>query len=273
MKSTMTIKFSHGESSFLGYKGIHFDEKETHSLLNKGVKDKLTDSPQRTNLLNHLNTLLQDTGFQSSQSLLTDIQALENPIIDVQNFRIGEALAEVVLEKKFQCRFSWNELRDARNPKANKTGADLVGFIEIDNEILFLFGEVKTSSEQKSPPQVMTNPDGIENQLKDLYDDQQKRRILISYIQNKIGLVNNNAFKNDFDSAIKSYYRQNGGKYLLYGVLVRDTQPNEIDVKQSFDKLKNEILEPIGLKLLAIYLPIPKDKWLNVINGANNESN
>ncbi len=69
---------------------------------------------------------------------MQDIQSLRDETVDVQKFRIGEAMAEVVLQQHFSCRFYWNELRDARNPKGNKTGADLVGFIEIDNEVLFL---------------------------------------------------------------------------------------------------------------------------------------
>ena len=128
-------------------------------------------------------------------------------------------------------------------------------------------------SEQKSPPQVMTNPTGIENQLIDLYRDQNKRIILISYIQNKISLSNNLNFKENFANAIRSYYQSNGSKYLLYGVLVRDTGVNEDDIKQSYDKLKEQVLNPIGLRLLAIYVSIPKNQWLKIINGDENVSN
>jgi len=271
--ANITIKFNYKDSPHRDYKGICFNEDGAKALLSNQVKNKLLDQPQRDELLNYFKTLEQDTGFQKSKTLLIDIQSLQNQKVDVQNFRIGEAVAEVILEENFSCRFYWNELRDARNPKGNKTGADLVGFIEIEGNVLFLFGEVKTSSEQKSPPLVMTNPDGIENQLKDLYIDQQKRRILISYIKSKIGLVDSERFKQDFDNAIKNYYRQNSKNYLLYGVLVRDTNPDENDIKLSYEKLKAEILEPTGLKLLAIYLPISKEKWLTVINGEQNETN
>lgn len=271
--NNMNCTYQHAESNIRGYKGIAFEKNETYELLQNNVKNRLMDCPQRNEMLSILESLEQDTGFKRSEKLLLDIKALYNQNIDVQDFRIGEALAEIVLEETFSCRFYWNELRDARNPKGNKTGADLVGFIEIDNEILFLFGEIKTSSEKKSPPQVMTNPTGIENQLKNLYQDQQKRLILISYIQNKINLVINTNFKQDFDSAIKSYYRQDGTNYLLYGVLVRDTENNENDIKISFDRLNQEILEPIGLKFLAIYLPVSKEQWLSIINGDINESN
>lgn len=257
------------ENNLRGYQGILIDETQAKCLFVDNVKNKLLDKTQRDDLINYLQTLQKDTGFQSSETLLCDIQALQNPEVDVQDFRIGEALAEVVLEDKFKCRFYWNELRDARNPKGNKTGADLVGFIEIDNgEVLFLFGEVKTSSEKQSPPKLMKNPYGLEKQLKDLYSDRNKRQILISYIHNKINLINDNNFKNDFATAIKNYYQRNNSTYMLYGVLVRDTRPDEKDLKQSFDNLNEEIFEKtIGLKLLAIYLPIPKEKWLNIING------
>lgn len=269
----MNMVYQHIDSAFSGYDGVSFEEAEAGDLLSGKVKDVLLDNPQRQEMLSILQTLQQDTGFQQSPTLLQDIQALHDENVDAQIFRVGEALAEVVLQEHFSCRFYWNELRDARNPKGNKTGADLVGFIEIGNEVLFLFGEVKTSSETKSPPQVMTNPKGIEQQLKDLYHDPKKRLILISYIQNKIPLVGNEDFKSDFEKAIRTYYQQNAGKYLLYGVLVRTTEINENDIKPSYEKLKEEILEPIGLKLLAIYVPIAKKAWLNIMNGTGNESN
>ncbi|MDI6699846.1 MAG: hypothetical protein QME48_01240 [bacterium] len=263
----MKVEYEYTDSYVKDFRGVSFVENEFKEIIINEVKNKLLDTSQRENMKSKLEALKSETGFEASETLLLDIQALQNQNVDVQDFRIGEALAEVCLEKQFNCRFYWNELRDTRNPRGNKTGADLVGFIEIEDEILFLFGEVKTSSEQTSPPQVMTNPKGIETQLEDLYKDQNKRLILISYIQNKIGLRNNSDFKQDFNSAIKNYYKQNDGKYLLYGVLVRDTEVNENDIKKSYEKLKDKILDPIGLKLLAIYVSIPKDQWLSIING------
>lgn len=261
----MELNYEYSDTSTRSYRGVSFNEDETLQLLTGKVKDNLLDIPQRSNMLSLLETLKQDTGFEKSETLLQDIHAYQNQSVNVQDFRIGEAFAEVILGEHFSCRFYWNELRDARNPKGNKTGADLVGFIEIENEVLFLFGEVKTSSEKNYPPQVMTNPDGIEKQLKDLYQNCEKRRILISYLQSKIPLNGNSAFQNDFKSAIKNYYKPSG-TYVLYGVLVRDTQPEEDDVKKSYERLKSEILEPCGLNLLAIYIPLKKENWLNIIN-------
>ncbi len=142
----------------------------------------------------------------------------------------------------------------------------MVGFIEIDDQVLFLFGEVKTSSENAHPPQVMTYADGMENQLCDLCGQPEKRRILISYLQNKARLFEEgHQFKNDFNSGIKSYYATNS-RYQLVGVLVRDTEPAEEDVSQSYHRIKDKILEPTGLKLLALYLPVKKSEWHKIMN-------
>lgn len=250
------------------YQGFLSDEQEYHCYLKGLVKDNLIDREQRDVLLDSLKTLKSDTGFDTNHQLLADIQALENEDVNVQNFRIGEAYAEIVLEENFQCRFHWNELRDARNPKGNKTGADLVGFIEIDGQVLFLFGEVKTSSENAHPPQVMTYEDGMENQLCDLCNHPEKRIILISYLQNKATLFEDgHPFKDDFKASIKTYYAENG-KCQLVGVLVRDTEPVEEDVSVSFHRIKDQILEPTGLRLIALYVPVKKSEWLKIINEA-----
>ena len=183
----MNILFEHIESPIRSYQGVALDETECRDHLQNAVRDNLQDNVEWEDSLNRLRALRDETGFEASDGLLADIQALENEEIEVQQFRVGEAYAEVILEQEFSCRFHWNENRDARNPKGNKTGADLVGFIEVDDQVLFLFGEVKTSSETANrPPQVMTGAKGIESQLRDLYKDRNKRLILISYLKNKM---------------------------------------------------------------------------------------
>lgn len=262
----MNVVYEHNETVFRNYQGVTLNEQECHDHLKGAVKDNLVDRQQREELLDSLKTLTLDTGFDANDQLLADIQALEDEEVNVQNFRIGEAYAEIVLEENFQCRFHWNELRDARNPKGNKTGADLVGFVEVDGQILFLFGEVKTSSENANPPQVMTYQEGMENQLCDLCDQPDKRRILISYLQNKARLFEDgHQFKADFNASVKTYYSAQGS-YQLVGVLVRDTDPVEEDVSESYHRIKDKILEPTGLKLLALYVPVKKSEWIKIMN-------
>lgn len=261
----MNVAYEYNETLLRNYQGATLDEQECYDHLKGAVKDNLIDREQRNELLDSLKTLKTDTGFEATH-LLADIQTWENEEVNFQDFRIGEAYAEIVLEEHFQCRFHWNELRDARNPKGNKTGADLAGFIEIDGQVLFLFGEVKTSSEDAHPPQVMTYEKGMEKQLCALFDNPHKRRILISYLQNKARLFEDgHQFKEDFNAGVKAYYTANGS-YQLVGVLVRDTDPVENDISESYHRIKDKILEPTGLKLLALYVPVKQSEWLKIMN-------
>jgi hypothetical protein len=261
----MNVLYEHIESVKRNYQGVGFDEQECRENLQGGVKDNLLDREERNDMLEQLRVLNNETGF-SSERLLADIQALQDESIEVQNFRVGEAYAEVILEQAFSCRFYWNELRDARNPKGNKTGADLVGFIEVEGQVLFLFGEVKVSSELNFPPSVMTGAKGIEGQLKDLYSYPSKRQILISYLKSKTSHIpNEHPFKTDFNSGLKAYY-SNPENYQLIGVLIREVEHDESDLSLIYRRLSTRILEPIGLKLLALYLPIQQEDWLNIIN-------
>lgn len=263
----MNVIYEHNETIRRMYQGVKLDDQECRDHLKGAVKDNLLDSEEWEDSLTRLRALRDETGFVASDELLADIQALESQEIETQQFRVGEAYAEIILEQEFSCRFHWNESRDTRNPKGNKTGADLVGFFEVDGQVLFLFGEVKTSSETVNrPPQVMTSSVGIETQLRDLYHDRSKRLILISYLKNKMRhYPEGHPFRNDFVASERAYY-SGDCDYQLIGFLVRDVDPDERDVSVSYGRLRDQILEPKGIKLLALYLSIRKEEWLSIIN-------
>ncbi len=264
--------YSYTDSEFRSYHGWQFDESESNKLLKTSIKDILSDAEEKDSFVLELQDLagLPATGFDNARVLL-DIQDIvkEDPQ-DLRNWRIGEAFAEAALNNHLSARFHWNELRDARNPKGNKTGADLVGFVEVKDCVLFLFGEVKTSSETKNrPPQVMnSSADCIENQLKALYSESNKRMILIRYLANKVRSLNSsNPFKIDYEKAKKTYYLNNHPNYQLIGVLMRDVEPNEEDIKKSYLTLVSHVKGITGIKLIACYLPISKEKWKTIIES------
>lgn len=269
-----TVIYQHNGTSFLSYEGIQVDASEGEETLATAVRENLVDLEEKQLFqgdLEELKGAIEQTGFNAPEELLIDLQALNNPEPeDTRDWRIGESIAEVILEEGYGARFYWNELRDARNPQGNKTGADLVGFIEINGEVLFLFGETKTSSELKRPPQVMTKPDGMENQLRDLYSNSYKRRTLIQYLASKTrNLSSTDPFRADLSKAMKNYYQSVDCKYQLFGVLVRDIEPDEEDLSHSYARLKSKILEPAGLRLLAVYMSIDKGNWEAIINQSN----
>ncbi len=269
-----TVIYQHNETSFLGYEGIQVDASEGEETLATAVRENLVDLEEKQRFqgdLEEVKGAIEQTGFNAPEELLIDLQALNNPEPkDTRDWRIGESIAEVILDGYYGARFYWNELRDARNPYGNKTGADLVGFIETNGEVLFLFGEVKTSSEERRPPLVMTGKGQMEDQLRDLYSNSKKQKTLIEYLASKTrNLAPTDPFREDLSKALKNYYQPNDCRYQLFGVLVRDIEPDEEDLSQSYARLNADILEPAGLRLLAVYMSIEKDDWEAIINQSN----
>ena len=118
----MNILFENIESLSRNYQGIAIEEEDCRQHLQGPVMENLQDREEWQDSLDRLRALRDETGFDANEGLMADIQALENEEIQVQQFRVGEAYAEVILEQEFVCRFHWNEKRDARNPKGNKNG-------------------------------------------------------------------------------------------------------------------------------------------------------
>jgi hypothetical protein len=260
--------FHHKDTDFRLYTGLQYEDAECTALLQGAVRASMLDLEEQIRFLEDLTDLagLPATGFQSDR-ILADIQSIQNEDPqDLRTWRIGEAFAEVALESNFNVRFHWNELR-------NKTGADILGFIEINGDVLFLFGETKTSSEiANRPPQVMTGALGIEVQLRELYTNAGKRMTLIRYLASKTSnLEADHPFKIDYQKAMRSYYKGNHPQYQIVGVLIRDVTPDENDIRPSYGRLSSHVQGLTGIKLLACYIPISKSNWQTIIEGVTGE--
>lgn len=241
------------------YKGVSYSKEEIKEIFPKQVREKLLDEEGTIELVNDLKT----TGFDDA--LLVDILKLDDIITEHKSWRIGEAFAEYYIETNFSARFYYNELRDARNVFGNKTGADLLGFIELEGKTVFLFGEVKTSSENKTPPNVLQGRHGMIDQLKDLATNTDITRQLIRNFGFKIlNLQENNPFRTDYIEAFKNY---TSDKFHLIGILVRDTKPDEKDLKSRYKNLSKAVSNRIGLNLTALYIPIEMKDWNKLITN------
>lgn len=207
------------------------------------------------------------------ERLLIDIFST-SPLID--DWKIGEAMAECYLEDFEKVRFCYPSSRDAKNSKANLQGADLVGFVDVDKDMtIFLFGEVKTSRDINSPPQVMYGKSGMIDQLRNIKNDPNLRKSLIKWLGFKVKtLSDDDPFKKDYQKALKIYLKEGAEhKYFLFGILIRDTEPKDTDLKSRYKSLKSDLSNGVHLKLVALYIPIPiKNMKTYVINeGEANE--
>lgn len=245
-------------------RGIKFDDEALNQILGGPVK-----------------TLLEDKkGIQEIEEMLTGVistgferDALETILINdapTTGWLIGEALAEVFVTDKDDCEFPWPTRRDLKNPNANATGADLVGFQRMKGEespFRFAFGEVKTSQQEAWPPSVVQTRTGLEKQIEGLRDCQRTKSGLFRYLG--IHAVNA-SWKHMYTSAVKRYLRSNYSDAALFGVLVRDVQPNGLDLKKCVENLANSKPSQTQISFYALYLPLGVISRLReiVVNGA-----
>jgi len=260
--SSLSLKIVYGNTNRkTAYEGIVL-QHGFNEYLSKRVKKRFYDIDGTMLLIKEFENIAS-TGFE--KSLLVNIFSISPP---AEDWRIGEALAECYLEDFEGARFYYPPFRDARNPKANLQGADLVGFVDIDEEnTIFLFGEVKTSEDKNSPPQVMYGRSGLIDQLRSIQGDPNLQKSLISWLGFKVQpLSEEDPFKKDYFKALKTYLKEEAEyKYFLFGVLIRDTEPKSTDLKSRYESLKNNLSKGARLKLIALYIPISIKNMKNYI--------
>lgn len=127
-------------------------EAECKTYFANRVKAKIQQSDSTVLLQEYLVEMV-DTGFDTSA---LEAQVERPPL--AKDWEIGEAFAEVMLEDRFDASFPWPTSWDKRTPKTSLPGADIPGFCRKASP-RFLFGEVKSSSEAKFPPQVAYSGD------------------------------------------------------------------------------------------------------------------
>lgn len=170
---------------------------------------------------------------------------------DIEDWRVGEAIAETYLTDHRSCTFPWPDGRDERKARSSLPGADLVGFQTDEYGDRFAFGEVKTSSEAKYPPGAAYGPKGLKQQLEDLRDKRPIRDRLMKYLGHRAGT----AVWRDRYRAASRRYLANSSDVQLFGVLIRDVGPHEDDVRVRVDKLAIACPDKTVIELLALYIP------------------
>ncbi|WP_205900895.1 hypothetical protein [Pseudomonas viridiflava] len=217
------------------------------AFLKAEVAARLQDEDGTADFTHHLSSLAS-TGFaqDSLQAILGARQGEERA------WAIGEALAEAWLTKEHNVIWPWNMERDKRTPRASLPGADLVGFQIDGGKTRLVLGEVKSSSEISTPPNVMTGRKGMTQQLENLVSDLGLLHTLLRWLQPRC--KGSNA-EPHFNAAIKSLLESGNREMVLFGVLVRDTAPHELDLKKRGVHLGTLVKAPAVCKLLALYIP------------------
>ena len=229
------------------WSGIGIADEEFDAFMARDVALRLYDKPWRTEFEAHLRGLT-NTGFANeSLNLFLDVEVPEE-----YGWAIGESIAEAYLTRKHKVTWPWNMRRDKRNPDANLQGADLVGFIDTGEEVRLVFGEVKTSSSAKTPPNVMGGKHGMVSQIENLILDERLARSLISWL---LARCKGTEYEALFNRAVNLFFASGNKVATFFGVLVRDTSPAEEDLRKGGTHLAGIVQIPAICHLIAIYLP------------------
>jgi len=211
--------------------GITYSEDDLNQSA-QNVADICFDTRGQEDFKNYMLSL-SDTGFSPIKTILPKIR----------DWQVGEGFAEAYLTAHFSCYFPWSNNRDLKNPNSSLTGADMVGFHQGE----FAFGEVKTSTEQKYPPQVTSKKGGgLNTQLKKLCQDHDIRSMLVQYLFYRMKGTT------EYQEACIAYLKDNK-KFYVFGVLVRDVEPKINDWNYLKKHLK--VHKQNRVSLVALYLP------------------
>lgn len=195
---------------------------------------------------------LAETDFETQ----TIEQALEQ---DVSYQDWGEYFAFDQIENHLNLKIPWPAAWDKRVEKASLPGADIVSFKYEEDNVIFVFGEIKTSSEERAPPTVVIKKNkGLIDQIKKLTN-----KVKITHLIQWLSLKSvGKDWEKDFQNAVKYYFKSNVG-YCLLGLLIRDTDPKKNDLNCVFDKLKNI---SVSTNFYCFYAPINIETCMKICN-------
>lgn len=226
--------------------GVSFSKADLDFALEQRLPPLLCDDSGKKKIEEYLGSLAE-TAFATDQ-----LQAALNATHPVKDWQVGESLAEAYLVDHRDCEFPWPMGRDLRNPNASPAGADLVGFQKHGTTRRFAFGEVKTSQEEKWPPQVVTGRHGLARQLELLRDsDQSKHHLVIIYLGHR---APHSEWESSYKESVIRYF-QDSADVSLFGFLIRDVTPNPADLKLRATVLAKGCPQTTSIELSAVYLP------------------
>jgi len=221
---------------------------EFRNFMSNEVSSRLHDEEGITSFEADLRGLAT-TGF-AHQSLSDILNAAAD---EERDWAVGEAIAEVWLEEEHSVIWPWNTERDKKVASASLPGADLVGFQPEGNDVRLVLGEVKSSSQAATPPTVMSGRSGdMGHQIDNLANNLGLIYQLLFWLHSR---CKNTPHWTNYQSAVSLYLNSGNKAVSLFGILIRDTSANVLDLRARGRALGTSLAAPTSCRLIALYLP------------------
>jgi len=234
--------------------GYSVAEADCRAFFSSKVASKIVEADCAEQLRTHLEEL-ETTGFDSS-ALITE---MSKSTVQVKDWEIGEAIAEVVLAEEHDAIFPWETGWDKRTPRASLPGADIVGF-QNKTAPRFMFGQVKSSSENRLPPQVVNSgKDCLRNQMHTLKHECAERIQLIQWL---LVRAKGSAWENSFNEALERYVQED---YYLVGILISGGRAANAKDLTGICKGINHTKDSGEISLFGYYLPFDMKSWVSMV--------
>lgn len=245
-----------GTQGQVEWRGLRVPRDVLHELCSTNLPERLFDKTGRADLLTDLNAVA--TTEMATQVIQELLESEPSPT----DWEVGEALAESFLETHHGVVWPWNSARDRRTPRASLPGADLVGFVIEPDGAALLFGEVKTSSDLGAPPGVVYGRTGLVHQIDNLATRRDLHFALLKWLQPRCSHPDH---RDLFQQAAAKFVSSKGRDFRLVGCLMRDTEPNELDLRNRAVDLSSRLQVPTGAQLIAWYLPESASIWPTLV--------
>ena len=243
----LTIAYE-GQDRQVSWQGVSMKGGDAfNSFMSNEVSSRLHDEEGKAEFETYLQNLAS-TGF--ARDSLEEILAAE--ISEKPSWAVGEAIAEAYLSREYKVTWPWNTERDKRHPNASLPGADLVGFIVEGEATRLVLGEVKSSTDIKTPPSVMSGRSGLMHQIDNLASDLSLVCQLLKWLLHR---CKETVYETSFKAAVRLFLESGNRALALFGVLIRDTQPNKLDLQARGQTMAGKLEYPTTCDLSAIYLP------------------
>jgi hypothetical protein len=240
------IESYNADSAPVKARGLRWEDDDLDTAAEEAVAEVLFDRAGMAEDREYLQSL---GGTRFADERIEEVLGSADVQASTEKWRIGEAVAQAELETSCSCSFPWNVRRDLKNPRASHAGAELVGFRRRPGgSTSFAFGEVKTSSHEQRPPSVTTD---LRRQLRGLNGKPEVVNNLVRYLTPR---ARGAQWEGAFQAAWASFCTDRGD-LAIFGVLVRDVEPQRADLAGMASDLAAEIQAPTTLQLRALYVP------------------
>ena len=247
-QSSFAAMIYNGQDRQVTWRGIKMEDTGNFdTFIKDDVASRLCDAEGQNEFETHLQGLVNTDFAQESLNTILSAQVSEE-----RDWAIGESLAETYLNRAYKVIWPWNMERDKRHPNASLPGADLIGFRSEGGDTHLVLGEVKSSTDPNTPPGIMSGRSGMTHQIDNLANDLSRICQLLKWLLHRCKGTEN---ENLFNEAVKRFLNSGNKAITLIGVLIRDTQPNERDLKPRGQTLAKKLQNPTLCHLMAIYLP------------------